>query len=137
MVNEKSAKTWTFQFIPEIVNNDMEGHKIMPICFLHEPFQHSIVSISKTTVWKLRKSTLIPQKLRETNTFISKLQYELFSRNIFIFTLWTYGTFHLQARFLLVSVPYQKVAQYFSEPFYSVFYSLLLYYKAKQHLSSL
>ena len=79
------------------------------------------------------------QKLRETTIFASKL-HSLSTESKFSKCLISYcgdETFHLQARFLLVSEPYQKVAQYFSEPFYSVFYSLLLFYKAKQHLSSL
>ena len=61
------------------------------------------------------------QKLRETTIFASKL-HSLSTESKFSKCLISYcgdETFHLQARFLLVSVsvPYQKVAQYFSEPF--------------------
>ena len=59
MVNEKIAKTWTFQLIPKIINNEMEEHKIMPICFSASAISafYCIDSISMTTVQKLRKFT--------------------------------------------------------------------------------
>ena len=141
MVNEKSAKTWTFQFIPEIVNNDMEGHKIVPICFLHEPFQYSIVSISMTTVQKLRKFTLTifhknyvkpPYLLVNYTHFQVRVNSVNFSfhtveMRLFIFRHVSYlCLYHIR-----------KWHSTFRNLFIVFFYSLLLYYKAKQHLSSL